>query len=275
MGSRAVMGRLWDATDLEKIIHQNEYESWRALRKTPESEFIALVLPRFIVREPYSFDDSMAGDSGLFANSAYLLGVCIARAFVGHGWCARIHGVRGGLIEDLPRGKSRSDEPFRVQPCVTEVPLSERIVGQLLRLGLTPSCHIKNTSNAVFPGVVFLHKTDPVIGCVPPPQIRLTHVLVRSRLTHYLQVLVRDRAAEGKDISAIQESIRDAIADYVLPEPSRSSEELAARKPLSAADLRIEPASEPGLFRVHGFITPHFQLEAASLPIDFTWNGNK
>ena len=121
--------------DLGKIFDNTEYAKWKAFRQTEDSRYVALTLPRMLLREPYgnatvpveAFDyeehvDGTEHDRYLWGNAAWALAARVNQAFAMYGWCACIRGVEsGGLVEGLPVHNFRTDSGDVAMKCPTEV----------------------------------------------------------------------------------------------------------------------------------------------------------
>ncbi|MBF0232044.1 MAG: type VI secretion system contractile sheath large subunit, partial [Desulfamplus sp.] len=98
--------------DLTKIFQSEEYAPWRTFRKSEDSKYIGLAMPRFLSRLPYStrdnpveeFDfeedtDSADHNKYVWSNSAYAMATNITQSFKFYGWCSCIRGAEsGGMV---------------------------------------------------------------------------------------------------------------------------------------------------------------------------------
>ena len=93
-----------------------EYARWKTFRNSDDSRYIALAVPRVLMREPYgsatvpidafNYEEHVDGTDHskyLWGNAAWVLASKVTQAFARSGWCATIRGVEsGGLVEGLP-----------------------------------------------------------------------------------------------------------------------------------------------------------------------------
>lgn len=91
-----------------------EYAQWNALRDNQDSQYIALTVPRFLLRFPYGPDGirvkefsfketTRSANDHLWGRGAFAVATTIVRSFVEDGWPIRITGQRGGgMVENLP-----------------------------------------------------------------------------------------------------------------------------------------------------------------------------
>jgi type VI secretion system protein ImpC len=62
--------------------------------------------------------------------------------------------------------------------------------------------------------------------------------------------------------------LNDWIVNYVDGDPAHSSEETKARKPLAAAEVKVEPVEgDPGYYTSSFFLRPHYQLEGLTVSL--------
>src|SRR4029078_1907664 len=101
--------------DLGKIFDSTEYAKWKAFRQTEDSRYVALAVPRMLLREPYGNDtvpveafhyeelvDGTEHEKYLWGNAAWALAARATQAFALYGWCACIRGVESGGVVGGP-----------------------------------------------------------------------------------------------------------------------------------------------------------------------------
>jgi type VI secretion system protein ImpC len=87
-----------------------------------------------------------------------------------------------------------------------------------------------------------------------------------SRFAHYLKCMVRDKIGSTKEKDQLERWLNNWIVRYVDADPTNSSEELKARKPLAAAKITVIPNEEnPGQYNANVYLRPHFQLEGMDI----------
>src|SRR5678815_4162564 len=133
-------GELANPRDLTKIFQTPEYASWRSLRESEDSRYLALCMPRFLGRLPYGAktspvdafnfeEDTVAAEHDKYAwcNAAYAMATNINRSFKLYGWCSRIRGVEsGGAVMNLPTHTFPTDDGGVDMKCPTEIAISDR-----------------------------------------------------------------------------------------------------------------------------------------------------
>ena len=272
--------------DLTKIFTNTEYAAWRSLRESDDSKYIGLAMPRYLSRLPYGaktnpvdeFDfeeETSGGDHGKYcwANAAYAMAVNINRSFKYYGWCTSIRGVEsGGAVENLPAHTFPSDDGGVDMKCPTEIAISDRREAELAKNGFMPLVHRKNSDVAAFIGAQSLNKPseyyDADASANANLSARLPYMFACSRFAHYLKCIVRDKIGSFRERSDMERWLNDWIMNYVDGDPANSSQETKARKPLAAAEVKVEEIEgNPGYYSSKMFLRPHYQLEGLTVSL--------
>ncbi len=271
--------------DLVKIFQTPEYAAWRSLRESEDSRYLGLTMPRFLGRLPYGsrtepveafdFEEEVEGDHNkfLWVNSAYAMGTNITRAFKLYGWCTRIRGIEsGGDVANLPTYTFPTDDGGVDMKCPTEIAISDRREAELAKCGLMPLLHKKNSDFAAFIGAQSLHQPaeydDPDATANARLAARLPYLFAVCRFAHYLKAIVRDKIGSFKEREDMEKWLNNWIMNYVEPDPANASEEAKARRPLAAAEVRLEEvADDPGYYRSIFYLRPHYQLEGLTVSL--------
>jgi type VI secretion system protein ImpC len=176
--------------DLRKALDTTEMAEWREFRKSEDSRYVALVLPRFLLRRPYHpvnnpvegfeytenvyTNDIHAQEaeyrtkekkkekqrprveeptSFLWGNAAWALAARITDAFAKYKWTAAIRGVEGGgRVAGLPVHTFDTLSGDSAMICPTEVSITDRREKELSDLGFISLVHCKGESYAAFFG---------------------------------------------------------------------------------------------------------------------------
>ncbi|MEE4639930.1 MAG: type VI secretion system contractile sheath large subunit, partial [Wenzhouxiangella sp.] len=185
----------------------------------------------------------------------------------------RIRGVEsGGAVEGLPTHTFPTDDGGVDMKCPTEIAISDRREGELSNLGLMPLVHRKNTDFAAFIGAQSLQKPaeydDPDATANANLSARLPYLFATCRFAHYLKCIVRDKIGSFREREDMERWLSDWIMKYVDGDPDNSSEDTKARKPLAAAEVRVqEVEGNPGYYTSQFFLRPHYQLEGLSVSL--------
>ena len=277
---------LSDPRDLTKIFQTPDYAPWRSLRESEDSRYIGLTMPRYLARIPYGSktnpveDFAFEEDTGnadhskyCWSNAAYAMAVNINRSYKMYGWCTRIRGVEsGGVVEGLPCHTFPTDDGGVDMKCPTEIAITDRREAELAKNGLMPLLHRKGTDMAVFIGAQSLQKpqeyTDPDATANANLAARLPYLFATCRFAHYLKCMVRDQIGTFKERGDMEKYLNDWITQYVEPDPARASDEAKARRPLAAAEVKVEEVEgNPGYYTSKFFLRPHYQLEGLTVSL--------
>jgi type VI secretion system protein ImpC len=269
--------------DLGKIFESTEYAKWKAFRQTEDSRYVALTVPRMLLREPYGNDtvpveafhyeervDGTDHNKYLWGNAAWALGARVTNAFAQYGWCACIRGVEsGGLVEGLPVHNFRTDSGDVAMKCPTEVPITDRREKELADLGFAPLVHCKGTPNAAFFSVQSAQKAKVYDKDAATANARISaqlpYIFAVSRFAHYLKTMMRDKIGGYMSRSDAQTFLNNWISNYVVANDDASMS-VKAKRPLKEARVDVqEDPRKPGVYRAIAFLRPHFQLDELSV----------
>jgi type VI secretion system protein ImpC len=272
--------------DLSKIFAAPDYAAWRSLREADDAKYVGLAMPRFLARLPYGaktspveeFDFEEETGGGVhtkytWANSAYAMAVNINRSFKLYGWCSSIRGVEsGGAVEGLPVHTFPSDDGGVDMKCPTEIAISDRREAELANSGMMPLIHRKNTDVAAFIGAQSLQKPfeyqDPDASANARLAARLPYLFASCRFAHYLKCMVRDKVGSFKERADMERFLGDWIQQYVVANPATVGDEIKAKRPLSAAEVKVEDVEgNPGYYSAKFYLRPHYQLEGVTVTL--------
>ncbi|MDP9044752.1 MAG: type VI secretion system contractile sheath large subunit [Pseudomonadota bacterium] len=272
--------------DVSKIFTAGEYASWRRLRESNDSRYLALTLPRFLARLPYGsktlaieefgFEEQVdpnRSEDFCWANSAYAMATNVTRAFKSYGWCTKIRGVEsGGAVEVLPKYVLPSADGDIDLHCPTEIAISDRREHELSEAGFMPLVYRKNSDLAAFIGAKTLHRPavyeDDDATANANLSSRLPYIFATCRFAHYLKCIVRDKIGTFKSRDDTQRWLNEWLMNYVDGDPTISSEATKSRRPLSGAEVVVDELPEnPGYYRAQFFLRPHFQLEGLTVSL--------
>ncbi|MDZ4237276.1 MAG: type VI secretion system contractile sheath large subunit, partial [Hydrogenophaga sp.] len=178
----------------------------------------------------------------------------------------------GGAVENLPAHTFPTDDGGVDMKCPTEIAISDRREAELAKNGFMPLVHRKNSDVAAFIGAQSLNKPaeyyDADATANANLSARLPYMFACCRFAHYLKCIVRDKIGSFKERSDMERWLNDWIMNYVDGDPSNSSQETKARKPLAAAEVEVnEVEGNPGYYTSKFFLRPHYQLEGLTVSL--------
>lgn len=269
--------------DLAKVFDTTEYAKWKAFRDSDDSRYVALTLPRMLLREPYgpdtvpveAFDyrervNGYEHDRYLWGNSAWALATRVTQSFAKYGWCATIRGVEsGGLVEGLPVHNFRTESGELSMKCPTETQITDRREKELADLGFAPLVHQKGTANAAFFSVQSGQKPKVYDSDAATANARISaqlpYIFAVSRFAHYLKAMMRDKIGGYMSRSEAEAFLNRWIMNYVVSNDNVSMDVKASRPLKDARVDVVEIPGKPGAYRAVAFLRPHFQLDELSV----------
>jgi len=272
--------------DLTKIFETADYAPWRSLRKSDDSRYLGLAMPRFLARLPYgaktnpvsefAFEEDVEGahhGKYTWSNAAYAMARNINRSFKLYGWCACIRGAEsGGMVESLKCHTFPTDDGGVDMKCPTEISITDRREAELAKNGMMPLLHYRNTDYAVFMGAQSLQKPDtyddPDATANANLSARLPYLFATCRFAHYLKCIVRDKIGSFAERSDMEKFLNRWIMQYVTGDPENASQEEKAKRPLAAAEIKVESVEgNPGYYTSKFYLRPHYQLEGLQVSL--------
>jgi type VI secretion system protein ImpC len=284
--------------DLAKGFGATELAPWRQFRASEDSRYVAMVLPRMLLRLPYDPVNKPVEEFGykefkirqddqgsfledvdskdptryLWGNGAYALAERITNAFAQYHWCAAIRGVEGGgKVEGLPFHTFKSDDGDVALKCPTEISITDRREKELNDLGFISLCHCKGENYAAFFGGQTTNKPVQYLTDSATANARLSsalpYILAASRFAHYLKVIMRDKIGSFMTRDNVSTFLNRWISQYVLLDDD-APQAVKARFPLREARVDvIDQPGKPGCYNAVVFLKPHFQLDELTVSI--------
>ena len=268
--------------ELENIFAQNEYAKWNTLRKTTDTRFIGLTLPKILMRRPYqnamgsykgiNFYEKKAvnGDNNLWGNASYAFGCILIREFADIGWFGHIRGaprnlLAGGVFKELALDSHATDEDQIAFKPLTDVVITDSVEKKISELGFIPLCQGYLSPYSTFYNNQSIHspKRYNAIDADTNAKISsmLQHVLCGARISHYIKLMVRDKIGSFITAESCENYLRKWLMNYTTGSEDLDWEE-QARYPLKEGYVRVkEHPNQPDKFLCVIYIQPHYQLD--------------
>jgi len=269
--------------DMAKIFDTTEYAKWKSFRQSDDSRYVALTLPRILIRQPYGRDtvpvedfdyeeqvDGTDHSRYAWSGAAWALASRITQSFASYGWCATIRGVEsGGLVEGLPVHNFKTESGDIAMKCPTETPISDRREKELADLGFVPLVHCKGTDYAAFFSVQSAQKPKVYDMDAATANARISaqlpYIFAVSRFAHYLKAMMRDKIGGYTSRSEVERFLNNWINNYTVANDDVGFE-MKAKNPLKEARIEVvEIPGKPGAYRAVAFLRPHFQLDELTM----------
>jgi type VI secretion system protein ImpC len=272
--------------DLQSIFEGPQYAKWNSFRESEDARYVALTMPRFLLRTPYgqesnpvkafNYEEDSNGDNKnyLWGNTAYAFATRLTDSFAKYRWCPNIIGPQsGGALEDLPLHHYESMGQIETK-IPTEVLISDRREYELAEQGFVGLTMRKGSDNAAFFSANSVQKPkffgntkegkDAELNYKLGTQ--LPYMFIINRLAHYIKVLQRENIGSWKNRGELEEELNTWLKQYVSDQDNPSAE-VRSRRPLRKAQITVEDVEgEPGWYSVQMNIQPHFKYMGA----DFT-----
>ena len=249
-----------DATLPDRTFDAVEYSLWSRLRGRPESRYIGLVLPRVLLRLPYSsvdnpeipfhFEEGVDGTDQsllLWGSAAWAFAARQAADFDRYGWFGAQRAPDNSReLTDLPAFDFWTDDGDLSCLGPAEIALSDARYLELRSLGLIPLCQIGETKRATFFEAWSCHKPKIHPDYDPPTtyeSAEIDCVLSVSRIAHYLRNILQTERERFQTLHECEDYLRGWIAPYVAPDYARGTS-FESAFPLLSAELRIELPTE-------------------------------
>ena len=265
--------------DIAKVFETSEMVSWNSLRDSADSRYLALTVPRVLVRLPWGPDsapveaidfaeDVDGADCGkyLWGPSSWALAGQIMKSFAQYGWPSAIRGTKtGGKVANLPLHSFPSLAETNITKCPTETTITDRREKELSDQGIIGLCHARNTDYAVIFSGSTVNRPRRYVEDEANANARLSaslpYILACARFAHYLKAIMRDKIGGFTNREAVERHLSNWIAQYVTSDDG-AAHGTKARFPLREARIQVRDIpGKPGAHTVVAHLRPHFQLE--------------
>jgi type VI secretion system protein ImpC len=269
--------------DLKFIFEGPRYIKWRSFRESENARYIALTMPRFLLRLPYGPDTqpvetlnyeetvSASSENYLWGNTAFAFATRLTDSFAKYRWCTNIIGpLGGGTVEDLPLHQFQSMGALQTK-IPTEVLISDRLEFELAEEGFISLALRKDSDNLCFFSANSVQKAK-YFGTGPEDKeaelnyklgSQLPYMFAVNRLAHYLKVMQRENIGSWKGKTDLERELNAWIRQYVANQDNPSPE-IRSRRPLRQAQIVVEDVEgEAGWYKVGLKVIPHFKYMGA------------
>ncbi|VAW89052.1 Uncharacterized protein ImpD [hydrothermal vent metagenome] len=267
---------------LEAIFKQKEYIKWNSLREKVDARFVALTLPRTLMRQPYrKFAGSYKGihfheytDANnhhhLWGNACYAFGGILIREFQHVGWFGHIRGtprnyISGGLVSDIPIDTFNTAPGKIAFKPATDVIVTDALEKVISELGFMPLCQGYLSPFATFYNNQTIHQAQSYSTADARINGQLSamlqHVLCGARVAHYIKVMMRDKVGSFSSAELCERALSDWLLKYTAGQEDLDWE-TQARYPLKQASVDVkEHPAKPGEYICVIRLQPHYQLD--------------
>ncbi|UCE58232.1 MAG: type VI secretion system contractile sheath large subunit [Phycisphaerales bacterium] len=273
--------------EMYEIFEQPQYTKWNAFRDSDDSRYVGLVMPRFLLRKPYTvadqdvkdftFEEDVRVDDHsryLWGSAAFAMAGRMTESFANHGWYNSVVGpTSGGTVPDLPLHQYEAMGQYHTK-IPTETLISEDMDVDLCNFGFMPLVMRKGADNAAFfdaPSAKRVGKfPDTAEGKEDETRARLgmsfPYLMISCRIAHYLKVIWRENMGRVMDADKMVGEINKWLKQYCRQ--GTLDDKLAARYPLKEIQVTAEPVpGKPGMFKSAIQMVPHFKLKGVEVEL--------
>ncbi|MDR1578200.1 MAG: type VI secretion system contractile sheath large subunit [Deltaproteobacteria bacterium] len=272
--------------DLHSIFEMPQYATWRSFRQSEDARYVALTLPKFLLRLPYGQntvptktfvfnEEANSTNQYLWGNTSFALSARVNDSFAKYRWCSNIIGPQGGgAVENLPLHNFQANGVTQTK-IPTQVLISERREYELAEEGFISLSMRKDSDNAAFfsANSCLASKSFPK---TPEGQeaetnfklsLQLPYMMIMNRLAHYIKVIQRENIGTWKERDDLQRELNTWLSQYVTemdsPDPTTRS-----KRPLRAASVEVNDVEgNPGWYSVSIKARPHFKYMGANFTL--------
>ncbi len=271
-------------SDVRAIFQTPQYTRWNSFRDSEDSRYVALCLPRFLLRHPYErhhvhaftyIERSSIKAHYLWGRASFALATRVADSFARYRWSPNIVGpTAGGAVEGLPMLGYRSMRGFEKR-MPTEIQLTERHEYELSEEGFIGLVHLKGDDKGCFFSANSCQrpktypKTDEGRAASLGARLgaQLPYIFIVCRIAHYLKVLQREEIGRHLERGDLERELnlwlRQYVSDMDNPAPA-----VRGKRPLRQAQIKVEEVpGQPGWYRAKLELRPHLKYMGASFTL--------
>ncbi len=266
--------------DISSHFDQPLYAKWNSFRKSEDSRYVCLALPKFLLRASHTgsgqgfnyIETTRKKNTGLWGNAAFALATRFANSYAHYRWYINSMGSEFGLLDGLDVKTGHGSMRTQI-PC--EVMISDRSANELCKNGFAPLTIHKATKQAAFMSVPSCKDTinssdtrnDQQNELNQRLESQLPYMLISCRFSQYLKVMQRENIGSWQTRSQIDQSLnkwlKQFVSDMDNPAPA-----VRARRPLRDARINVrEMDGKSGWFLSTISITPHFKYMGQSFTL--------
>jgi len=256
-----------------------DYPALRQLRAGDNSRFLALVVPRVVLRTPWGTCQYGRGrlhyrerclhiDDYLWGNATFALAAALIQEFDRCGWFADARRC------DL-HAPAFAHENHALAPLpLTDIVITEQRQRALSAIGFISLTQCWNTALCEFPTMPSLHASPTNADGRGVAAIQLASqlpmMLGASRFAHCIKVMMREKIGSFASASDCERHIDNWLRQYTIASVGHDATTLT-RFPLQAASVAInEDRSQPGRYWCTISLTPHHRIDGVDAQIRLT-----
>lgn len=258
----------------EKLIRHKDYQRWQQFRSLPASQFITLVAPKVLLRQPYHqsqyknnnhfFKEQCQHiEDYLWGNPAYLYASAILRCYHQTGWFLNI---RTPMSQPAMKAeaKARYHQSSAIASSTVEINIGDSQERRLNAVGIIIARELKYAAEHAF----FSHPSQHTpprydrdnanfnahLSCQPP------YLLCAARFSQTLKMILRDKVGSFTSLGECQQFLLNWIHQYCSANPQTS--DTLHLYPLQDVKISFkENLDQPNHYYCITHIKPHCFIE--------------
>ena len=242
-----------------------EYAKWNALRDKEDSQYIALTMPRFLLRLPYGpegirvkgfgfVERAKSEEDYLWGRGALAVAITLVQSFAAEGWCVQISGMDGGgVVENLPVWSYRAGAREIHIPLDVSLPRSRE--KEFVDSGFVFLSSRANDNRLCVLSAPTIRRPKTYTTSEETEQARLyatlPYQLFATRVSHYLRRIVQEVST-----GLTAEQLQRALAGKLRLIMTKSRGELSP----DTVAVEVSDSEELDYYDVSLRITPSFRI---------------
>ncbi|MDP2573523.1 type VI secretion system contractile sheath large subunit [Vibrio penaeicida] len=258
--------QLHDCARIDRILSSRDFLSWQLLREKSASRFLHLVMPEYLMRQPYHqylagfvFSEKKQEKNALWGNSAYLMVGNVMREFDRISWFGFLRsydesGAYGAVVQNSIDIR-------------TKVDLFSEDDGFWSSQGFMPltSLYLSN-HKGFFSNQSVWQATDESRRQLGMLQTNL----MACRFGHYIKAQIRDQVGRYDSAESCRRSLERWL-DQFISNVSYGEDTVLARYPLRSCYVRIEEAPHDNTrYLCEIMLQPQYQYEMMDAKVVLT-----
>lgn len=267
-----------DLKDIYSLFESPVYTRWNTFRDHPNSRYIGLTLPGFLLRLPYSennnavqsfhFEEKTISDNDFcWGNAAFALVAKMCESFAKYRWCINIVGSEsGGKLENLPCYPHEAMRGIQSTIC-TRALITEKREAELAELGFIPLAIGGKPSETIFYSANSVlrpkHFPKTESGIAAEISFKLStqfpYMMLMNRLAHYIKIMQRENIGAWRERGELSRELNQWISQYVTAMETPDAQ-TRSRRPLRMARVDVrEIDHNAGWYNITILARPHFK----------------
>ena len=246
-----------------------EYHRWHRLRKLREANFVALTMPRILMRRPYNSDGirlrqrcfierTIHHNDYLWGNACYAYASVVIESFESSGWFADIRAAplnknNPQLAATMRQNLAAKGLQHQVKT-LTECAISDSVEQQMGDAGFVVLRDHHLVKKSVFYGCQSIKHSKKGSDKL---NSMLDKLFCVSRFAHYVKVIMRDKIGSFTNVTDCERFLIQWLNQYCSSVKGQSLQAIL-RRPLASAKVSVQDSQhQPGKYYCTIDIKPH------------------